>query len=702
MPTRKSSSKIYGEPDPISPIDATNGVETGETSNATGPVGALCELITLDHRYDKKGKFILVPKVESPEEKQRSKFTEYALVFRRIFNNKHELIHTRVDINSVPILQVLSEIVKYYPAHPEIFQEVLVVESPFMVLYHHWDQLKDYRDETDDDETRMHLNFLLDFMNRELGEDSKNADRLIETVNISFALLWTIFRPGDLILDRTDRDHQRLWRLVGLEYGQNSNGRYLSLDLSCTNYDGEDTGRESDTRILSESAVGKASLITRLAMYPIRFAKNQEEIMKKITERGEKFLSLRGIHIRRYKGQLEMLRRPPLDFFSSRMGDYTGTFTPYNIEGRIIVDTNTFGEENSAYRPELYEWNEQEEEVFDMLPAHSIEFWKSVDPQLCPPYVHGYCPSIKQWCRFYIDRLEEPRWNPDSFDDLILPDAPKRVIRSLVRAHQYPEESIRDQQELKGKGLVVLLHGTPGTGKTLTAESVSEYTKRPLLVISSGELGTKVAEIDKNLSTFLQYAAMWKAIVLIDEADVFLEARLTGVSNRLEQNSLVAVFLRQLEYFQGIVFLTSNRGSGFDPAIKSRIHLFLQFAPPDVKTRQTLWNLRLSKLNPEERNFDPEEALRIVRDVSMNGREISNALNTIRTLAREEGKKISLEHFQAFIQVWECFDDDDQEGKGQIGRGGKDMRSDKLKEACAECGCTCKDSTILVRKGSLL
>jgi hypothetical protein len=69
---------------------------------------------------------------------------------------------------------------------------------------------------------------------------------------------------------------------------------------------------------------------------------------------------------------------------------------------------------------------------------------------------------------------------------------------------------------------------------------VAEYTKRALLVISSGELGTTVSEIDQNLTMFLQYAALWKAIILIDESDVFLEARMTGVSNRLEQNSLVA------------------------------------------------------------------------------------------------------------------------------------------------------------------
>ena len=69
---------------------------------------------------------------------------------------------------------------------------------------------------------------------------------------------------------------------------------------------------------------------------------------------------------------------------------------------------------------------------------------------------------------------------------------------------------------------------------------VSEYTNRILMVISSGSLGTYVDRIDENLTKYLQYATLWKAVVLIDEADVFLEARQSGSSDSLERNSLVA------------------------------------------------------------------------------------------------------------------------------------------------------------------
>ena len=75
---------------------------------------------------------------------------------------------------------------------------------------------------------------------------------------------------------------------------------------------------------------------------------------------------------------------------------------------------------------------------------------------------------------------------------------------------------------------------------TKDSELVAEHTKKALVVVSAAHLGITVTEIDRGLSTLLEYAAAWKAIVLIDEADVFLEARTSGGSNRLLQNAVVA------------------------------------------------------------------------------------------------------------------------------------------------------------------
>ncbi|PPQ74421.1 hypothetical protein CVT26_001404 [Gymnopilus dilepis] len=631
-------------------------------------IGALCEQLVLDHRYDKNGRSVIEPKVDRPgEEEVEDEYANYALVFRRFFNDKHEMVSTRVDINSRPLLAVFSEIVKYYPSHPERFAGVLTINSPFMILYHHWDQLKDYCEKTEDDVTRMHLDFLLDFMDRELGDDAVKVERLLDTKHISFPTLWTIFQPGDLLLQRLEGGYQRLWRIVQVELDQDNRGRYLGITVSGCDYDGTEVGRHDSFIIIRESEVGRSCPLSSLSAIPLNYLDNPDDIIARMATRGRKFLDLQGIHVRRYDGRLQMLSRPALGFFSKDRSEYSGTFIPSSVSGRILIDTKTFMEENPFNPPQsLYD---VVNEIPAEAPAHVVKSWDNMDPMLCPPYVHGFCPGIKQWCRFYIDQISEAEWHLGSFDDLILPASPKKVIQSLVSYHQYPDRNARDQQAQKGKGLVVLLHGVPGTGKTLMAESVSEMTKRALIVISSGELGTSVSDIDYNLTKFLQYATIWGAVVLIDEADVFLEARTRGLADRLEQNSLVAVFLRQLEYFHGIVFLTSNRATELDPAIKSRIHLFLEFSMPDRKAQETLWRLRLNKIAPQDCDFKLEEALKVVASTDMNGREVSNAVNTISTLARADKKKIQLQHFQTFVHVWDSFKQAVLEDRGEDGNG---------------------------------
>ena len=98
----------------------------------------------------------------------------------------------------------------------------------------------------------------------------------------------------------------------------------------------------------------------------------------------------------------------------------------------------------------------------------SLEDLDYANPLLCPPFVIGYSLDRKVWCRFYINHLSSVQWQPNPMDNLILPSAQKKVLRALVGSHHFPTEA-RDEMNLKGKGLVILLHGTPGSGKTLTA-----------------------------------------------------------------------------------------------------------------------------------------------------------------------------------------------------------------------------------------
>lgn len=176
---------------------------------------------------------------------------------------------------------------------------------------------------------------------------------------------------------------------------------------------------------------------------------------------------------------------------------------------------------------------------------------------IASPVVLGFAFAEKLWLEFTVSGINEIQWNEHAYESLVLESKTKDIVKALVESHKYhAAESIDDVIQGKGKGLVAVLHGPPGTGKTLTAEGISELLKCPLYMVSAGELGTDSRYLETELQKILDICHAWGAILLLDEADVFLEKR---NMHDIHRNALVSIFLRQLEYFQGILFLTTNR-----------------------------------------------------------------------------------------------------------------------------------------------
>lgn len=103
----------------------------------------------------------------------------------------------------------------------------------------------------------------------------------------------------------------------------------------------------------------------------------------------------------------------------------------------------------------------------------------------------------------------------------------------------------------KGNGLIILLHGSPGTGKTYTAKSVAKFAEKPLFCVTRGDIGTKPEQVE-NLESILHLGKIWGCVVLLDEADVFLEQR---ALTDLERDALVSVFLRDHRLLRGDSYL---------------------------------------------------------------------------------------------------------------------------------------------------
>ncbi|KAE8440393.1 hypothetical protein EG329_008169 [Mollisiaceae sp. DMI_Dod_QoI] len=137
-----------------------------------------------------------------------------------------------------------------------------------------------------------------------------------------------------------------------------------------------------------------------------------------------------------------------------------------------------------------------------------------------------------------------------------------------------PDHEFDDFVDGKGRGVIILLHGNPGVGKTLTVEAIAEHRRKPIYSISAGDLPTDISRLESQLSMIFQVARQWDAILLLDEADVFLEER---APKDIVRNGIVSVFLRTMEYYQGIMVLTTNRVTEFDLAALSRIHLKIKY-----------------------------------------------------------------------------------------------------------------------------
>ncbi|CAN9465966.1 unnamed protein product [Alternaria alternata] len=175
---------------------------------------------------------------------------------------------------------------------------------------------------------------------------------------------------------------------------------------------------------------------------------------------------------------------------------------------------------------------------------------------------------------------------------LVLAEEYKHLIRALVRFGN--DASVEDIVENKRSDSIFLLHGPPSIGKTLTAEAVAEVLHRPLYYLTMGELGTTAEDMELRLSDVLELCSEWNAIIVLEEADVFLEQRSTS---DLVRNSMVCVMLRLMEYHSGILFLTTNRVRNLDPAFESKITLALRYDHLTPEARAQIWSNLLKRIS---------------------------------------------------------------------------------------------------------
>ncbi|RYO03547.1 hypothetical protein AA0121_g13066 [Alternaria tenuissima] len=630
----------------------------------------------LKHLYsgkeDKKGRFQW--QEEIPEDigdpVENDETAKWALLVRnvKVYGDPRRVLSIHSVVVQSPLLKkLLAGVLKNYPG-VTVGLNRLEFQGKFEPLIHRWAELQDaiakLGDDTEDKRTtKAHAELLQEILTKEFKTMIDTSQDMKSKKVMTYEHLWTLFQPGATVFARQDGQETAM-TLVETKYGVDCNG-VPCFWLTCKYVDWDGAKFGSNKINLSISVYTGTRAITSLRVYPIEFHPEGEAIRARLIERGAKAETLAGPNYRAYQG------------VAWRQGQF-GNKDKYNVKGRIVIDTYGWtrfnpaqaiyvtplnqkdptpppppGQYDEGEEEECQEFEDEDDSGMPIDGAFADEDDAAKHPPLtteqkliCSPLLRGYSLKNKLWLNFFVNCVKDIEWQTDAFDRLVLPKNQKELILGFTESQRKFRDTFDDVIEGKGKGMIILLCGPPGVGKTLTSESVAEEMKVPLYMMSAGDLGFDPRKVESKLQDILEMCSRWNAVLLLDEADVFLEQRSL---HELERNKLVSIFLRVLEYYEGTMFLTTNRVQTFDPAFQSRIHISLDYPGLTIDSRKTVWKNFLDS-SSQEHTIDKAQLAELAR-MDLNGRQIKNILKIARLLASRKEEKLSREHITVTMDV---------------------------------------------------
>ncbi|EUC27844.1 hypothetical protein COCCADRAFT_110654 [Bipolaris zeicola 26-R-13] len=488
-------------------------------------------------------------------------------------------------------------------------------------------------------EERTMIKLFRDWIEGSYGEEWDYIDSEFEKGMVCPISVKYLIRPGDVLVSRKDENIDayiiKTWpKFLEPRSPQDKNidaQDYLwNIEAWSWSFDGEFRRATAvlDLKITAPTDRSRVP-ITSLEVFPLKY--DETGLEARLKKRGEIFWKCR----KRYLVSC-------VDSYEEDMSTQDGD--------RYMVDVATY----SQYRRKNFRATKRGDMLESTLKLD--KFPDTSELLVFPRSVVSYDLRRKRWIDLQVDHIRDVTWNTQAFESLAIDDDAKELLEAVV-TNQIVSSKGTDIIADKGNGLIILLHGGPGTGKTFTAESVADFAKKPLYRVTCGDIGTNPEQVETYLESVLHLGLIWDCVVLLDEADVFLEER--GQYD-LARNALVSVFLRVLEYYQGILVLTSNRVGTFDEAFKSRIQLTLHYDKLSIAQRRKIWRNFIQRLkNLGGNNVDFDDINDHIDDLvtrEMNGRQIRNVITTARQLAQYRGKNLCFSHLEHVMKIADKFD----------------------------------------------
>jgi len=228
----------------------------------------------------------------------------------------------------------------------------------------------------------------------------------------------------------------------------------------------------------------------------------------------------------------------------------------------------------------------------------------------------GYSPNTSDGVTTKISSYFQKCQPKQTINDVIIPAADKQLISQIITKCRSDKrrdlENWGFKEESNKQGVVLLLYGAPGTGKTFTAGAIANELHRDLVTLNVPELRNKYyGETEKLIKkAFCEMREMASKdsnapVFLLNEADQLIHKRIASTSTcSTIENSIQSIILEELETFPGILILTTNLESNLDEAFFRRLDLKFKFKLPDLDSRRNLWRMYLRKEIPGSETID--------------------------------------------------------------------------------------------------
>ncbi|KAI1955153.1 hypothetical protein LOZ58_006845 [Ophidiomyces ophidiicola] len=535
---------------------------------------------------EKLSRYITVEPVKSS---LADDLNQYVFTAREFTKKYSDTSTTYIDVKSNELRDILRGVLR------DVRATSLMEERPSIeqnILFHFLPELKNHAEKLQGEGEVAangfeHLLLLIEYVSDTYAATKQHLESLLKCGQITYPLLWTLFKPGCHVYTTCLGSGKS--RCVIFDAGDNAKEKgvyYFNMECRYLDHDGQVFG-EAGTELGIVKFRG-AKKIHSLDAFPLQYHPDHKQVRDGLIECGRKFCEIISgfdgnpmLHLHHCKGNAFITKaRSPIRL---------------NIDSWVAIDAAFFREMEPNYGwPRVFDsWEnhlayhefdvdkDQRRKDIERLKYNGIEAQGMGDSDLlvCCPTVCCFSFNEKCFLECAVADLHGVEWLETAFDHLQVPDDTRQILLSLATSrlghlHMKPFD---DLIQRKGRGLNILLHGPLGVGKTFTVEATAEQFKLPLYSILAGELVLDHGDplqLEAMLDQIFKIAKHYNAVLLLDEADMFMEKR---TSFHDAQNRLVTVFLCKLKYYEGIFFLTTNHLVEFDDAVLSRIHLKMKY-----------------------------------------------------------------------------------------------------------------------------